>query len=144
MALLHHQRAAQLIDAATPFVTVTLIKADGSVPQDVGASIIVTRDGLDHGTVGGGRVETAALKHAAEMLKGDQRNELLEWNLNLDLGMTCGGRVTFFFQRVDTAAWPIVVFGAGHVAQALTRLLTTLPCQVTCVDSRPEWVERLP
>ena len=39
--------------------------------------------------------------------------------------------------------WHIVVFGAGHVSQALIRLLLTLDCRVTCLDSRSQWLDRL-
>lgn len=144
MAQNHHDHCRQLIDEGTPFVVVTLVESDGSVPADVGAKMIVTPTGLTHGTVGGGRVEAAALRRAGELLRSAASTDCVHWNLNTDLGMTCGGRVRFFFDRIDAAAWSIVIFGAGHVAQALSRLLTTLPCRVTCIDSRREWLDRLP
>ena len=37
-----------------------------------------------------------------------------------------------------------MVFGAGHVAQALIPVLIPLPCRLTVVDSRAEWLDRLP
>lgn len=49
-----------------------------------------------------------------------------------------------FFDVYATAAWPIVVFGAGHIAQALVQLLLNLDCQVTCIDTRTEWLAKLP
>jgi xanthine dehydrogenase accessory factor len=58
--------------------------------------------------------------------------------------MTCGGRVHLLFESVGVATWQVVLFGAGHVAQALTQLLTTLPCQVTCIDPRAAWLAKLP
>jgi xanthine dehydrogenase accessory factor len=68
----------------------------------------------------------------------------VEWNLQTDVGMTCGGVVRLFFERYNVAAWPVVIFGAGHCAQALVRLLLTLRCQVTVIDPRPEWLAKLP
>lgn len=67
----------------------------------------------------------------------------MTWNLQTDIGMTCGGEVTFLFEYFQANSWPIVIFGAGHVSQALTTLLSYLPCQVTCIDSRKEWLEKL-
>ena len=37
--------------------------------------------------------------------------------------MTCGGVVKLLFEAYNFHDWRIVVFGAGHVAQALVRLL---------------------
>ena len=39
-----------------PFVLVTLVDALGSTPQDAAAKMLVTRNGLHSGTVGGGKV----------------------------------------------------------------------------------------
>ena len=54
--------------------------------------------------------------------------------------MTCGGEVTFLFEGHHAVGWNIVVFGAGHVGQALTRALLPLPCRVAVIDHRAEWV----
>ena len=139
-----HERCQQLIDEGTPFVSVTLVEREGSVPQDVGSKMIVTASGLLHGTVGGGRIEARAIQHAVEMLASGKESDLVRWNLNTDIGMTCGGRLQLFFDLTDVCRWSIAVFGAGHVAQSLTKLLASLPCQVTCIDSRDEWLDRLP
>ena len=42
------------------------------------------------------------------------------------------------------AAWPIWIFGAGHVVQALVPVLAPLDCLITIVDPRREWLDRLP
>jgi xanthine dehydrogenase accessory factor len=57
--------------------------------------------------------------------------------------MSCGGESTFLFEHFHQTHWPIVIFGAGHVGQALTRVLSKLNCHVTCIDSREEWVSKL-
>jgi xanthine dehydrogenase accessory factor len=38
--------------------------------------------------------------------------------------------------RLDSRPWPVWVFGAGHVGEALVRVLATLPARVTWVDPR--------
>ena len=37
---------------------------------------------------------------------------------------------------LDFVPWPIWVFGAGHVGQAIVQVLATLPCQVWWIDGR--------
>ncbi|HEY5791844.1 MAG TPA: xanthine dehydrogenase accessory protein XdhC [Chthoniobacterales bacterium] len=135
-----------LDQAGEAFVGVTLITARGSVPQEVGAKMLVTAAGRAGGTIGGGRVEEAVIRHARGLLETAPPSpcETVEWNLQRDIGMTCGGVVTFLFESFRPSAWRIFVFGAGHVSQALARLLATLECRVRVVDSRPEWLNQLP
>lgn len=126
------------------FVMVTMTGVRGSAPQDIGAKMLVTKDGLYYGTVGGGKVEMASIKKSQEVLKNEQLPpEIVTWNLQKDIGMSCGGEVVMLFEHHHQSSWPIVIFGAGHVAQALTRVLSKLNCSVTCVDSREEWIAKL-
>lgn len=135
----------ELHEKGESFVMVTLMSARGSTPQDPGAKILVTRSGLFAGTIGGGKVELAAVKKAASILEGHTElpPEAVVWNLQTDVGMSCGGEVSFLFEHFMRKQWPIVIFGAGHVSQALTRILSKLNCSVTCVDSREEWLAKL-
>jgi xanthine dehydrogenase accessory factor len=137
--------AQELTDAGISFVVVTLVGARGSTPQDPGAKIIVTRDGLHSGTIGGGKVENACIKKAQDILETAQQTEpvFLTWNLQRDIGMSCGGETSFLFEHFYQNQWPIIIFGAGHVAQALTRVLAKLHCHVTVVDPRTEWIDKL-
>jgi xanthine dehydrogenase accessory factor len=127
------------------FCIISLIDLRGSAPQDLGAKAVVTKSGLVFGTVGGGKVEAAAIVKAQEILNHQTLNPplIIKWNLQTDIGMTCGGEVTFLFEHFIPLSWPIVIFGAGHIAQALTRTLSNLQCQITCIDSRSEWTEKL-
>lgn len=139
------QRCEELLAAGTPYVQVTLVEVTGSTPQDVGARMLVTAAGLAAGTVGGGRVEAKAIEQAQTILQEKTGPTLCDWSLKADVGMTCGGRVKLFFQSFAVAGWEVVIFGAGHVAQALARLLVTLPaCRVTCIDPRADWLAKLP
>ncbi len=131
------------------FVLVVLVEALGSTPQDTGAKMLVTAAGLHSGTVGGGKVEAKALTLAQEMLAtGASAPRFVNWTLKTDVGMTCGGSVKLYFEPHAAggvgAAWPIWIFGAGHVVQALVPVLAPLDCQLTVVDPRREWLDRLP
>jgi xanthine dehydrogenase accessory factor len=126
-------------------VIVSLVHVKGSAPQEVGAKIIVGSQGLLFGTVGGGKVEEKAIAHAKALLLIDTAHDFVEWNLQKDVGMTCGGVVGFYFEKmIPKALWKVAVFGAGHVAQELVRLLVKLDCDITCVDPRTDWLNKLP
>lgn len=131
------------------FVLVVLVEALGSTPQDTGAKMLVTAAGLHSGTVGGGKVEAKALVLAQEMLAtGAGAPRFVNWTLKTDVGMTCGGAVKLYFEPHlaggTGAAWPVWIFGAGHVVQALVPVLAPLDCAITVVDPRREWLDRLP
>lgn len=132
--------------AEEPLVVVTVVDTMGSVPQDRGAKMIVTAEGLRFGTVGGGRVETKAIGEAQAMLRGEttETTRFVQWNLAKDVGMTCGGVVKLYFESHNVGRWRIVVFGAGHVANAVVNVLIHLDCVITCIDPRPEWLAKLP
>ncbi|MCU1229105.1 MAG: XdhC [Acidobacteria bacterium] len=136
----------ELMAADVPLVTITVVDTTGSAPQDQGAKAIVTAEGRRYGTVGGGKVETKAIAEAQAMLRGEsmEKTKFVQWNLAKDVGMTCGGIVRLYFEAHNAHRWKIVIFGAGHVANALVTLLVHFDCQITCIDPRREWLDRLP
>lgn len=142
------ERLAELSAGGAPFVSVTLVDVLGSTPADVGSKMLVTAAGLDFGTVGGGRVEAKAIEEAERLLRepggSTSRPQLVEWNLQRDVGMTCGGVVRLFFELYNQGEWQIAIFGAGHVAAAVIDALLPLPCRITCIDPRAEWLAKLP
>jgi xanthine dehydrogenase accessory factor len=144
-----YQRLVALEQEGTPFALVVLVEALGSTPQDTGAKMLVTPAGVHEGTVGGGKIEAKAIELAQEMLAGNvNTSRFVNWTLKGDVGMTCGGSVKLYFEPHPATGpggdWPIWIFGAGHVVQALVPVLIPLPCQLTVVDSRREWLDRLP
>lgn len=124
-------------------VVVTITAVRGSVPGQVGEKAIVTSGGLVSGNLGGGKVEAKAVHHAAEILNGEDACVSTTWNLQRDVGMTCGGEMSFLFEKVSaSASWRIAIFGAGHVSQALVPVLATLACRIDVFDTRPEWLAK--
>jgi xanthine dehydrogenase accessory factor len=140
------EKLAELSRSGAPFVSATMVDAVGSTPQDAGTKMLVDAAGLVFGTVGGGKVEQKAIHLAQEMMteRAAPNGRLVEWNLQRDVGMTCGGLVKLYFEVFNHRTWRVVVFGAGHVAQALVRCLLELECSVVCVDPRADWLARLP
>jgi xanthine dehydrogenase accessory factor len=145
---------------------VTLVEVKGSSPRDVGARMAVRADGAFSGTVGGGALEWQALAEAQAMLASPEgpRRRLVDKALGPDLGQCCGGRVRLLIERLGeedlpgieglasalaeeekVAAFPVMLFGAGHVGRALVLALAPLPVRVTWVDGRRQaFPERAP
>ncbi len=143
----HLKKMQALLEEGTSFVSATLVEVKGSTPRAQGGRMLVTASGLHSGTIGGGLVEAKALEFAQDLLAETnpaEQTKFVEWNLNRDAGMSCGGSVKLFFERFHANPWEIIVFGAGHVAQALIPLLLTLECKLTCLDTRNEWLSKLP
>ena len=139
------QKQLELLASGVPFVAATLVEVRGSTPQDQGSKMLVTAEGHYHGTVGGGRQEFCAIEEAKKMLAdGQPRSRFFEWNLQRDLNMVCGGEIKLFLEAYNQTAWPIVIFGAGHVANALVRVLLPMDCHLTCIDGRQHWLDKLP
>jgi xanthine dehydrogenase accessory factor len=139
------QEITRCRETGTDLVVVTVAAARGSVPGEAGAKMLVTRDGLLSGTIGGGRIEARAIEEATGLLDSSEITRLHCWNLQQDIGMTCGGEMTVLFERVAAKPpWHIVIFGAGHIVQALVPVLIPLSCRIDVIDTRGDWLQRLP
>jgi xanthine dehydrogenase accessory factor len=91
-------------------------------------------------------VEAKVIEEGQRLLGEDEAVcEEVVWNLQRDVGMTCGGEMRFLFEVVrPLAAWHVVIFGAGHVAKAVVGVLSGLACRVDVIDVRADWLEGLP
>ena len=136
------REALRLLDRHQPFVRATVVRATGSVPGKLGASMIVRDDGSTIGTVGGAALEERVKELAARVLasrSGDlQHFDLQAWRPG-GLPSLCGGSVDIALEYV--AARPnLLLWGGGHVAHALAALLPTLEYDHSVADDRIDWV----
>lgn len=129
-----HARVAALEASGEPFVLVTVVEVSGSTPRAPGARMIVHADGRTEGTIGGGRIEHEATALALEVL-ADGAPRTLERALTQELGMCCGGSMRLFLEPLG-AAPPLLIFGAGHVGAALSRVATAAGFRVSVADER--------
>jgi xanthine dehydrogenase accessory factor len=140
-------------------VRVLVVALRGSAPREAGACLLTDAGGL-LGTIGGGRLEFQAVAAAEALLRDRQAPALrtLEFVLGPELGQCCGGRVELRLEKFTRADIPrlrdaaqlerdarrrrraaLWIYGAGHVGQALVRLLMDLELfQITWIDPRPE------
>lgn len=139
--------AQQWLGQGIAGIVVEVAALRGSAPREVGARMLVSARKCV-GSVGGGHLEWQALQTARAALQGEPLPEEVRFALGPRLGQCCGGEVRLRFSVLSAqtlAAWPVPpsqfavqLHGAGHVGQAVIRLLAQLPCQVQWVDERDD------
>jgi len=146
------RRQLALVDAGHLCATVQIVRVNGSIPNELGARMLVTPPTSAHpgvatlvaGTVGGGRIEFDALKLAA-IAMDEQRSRLVSAKLTEleagGIGMMCGGQADLFID-VHLPAARLVLCGAGHINVALAHLAQGLGWRLTVIDDRPDWANR--
>ena len=137
-----------------PVLLVSVGQQQGSVPREQGAWMGVTETTVI-GTVGGGHLEWEAIAHARALLREPPKGPTKRhFKLGPSLGQCCGGALDLefvhlptdipttsaqsLFQRLKPTSHSVVLFGGGHVGQAIERALRPLPFDLMWVDSRDE------
>ena len=133
----------------------TVTDSRGSVPRGTGARMLVLEGGEALGTIGGGAVEHQAVQFARELLEqGRSAERTYGLAPGGDADMICGGEVDVRFRclapsdvreleaiaREWAPADRVLLFGGGHVARALAKVLSLADYSVEVWDQRPEAV----
>lgn len=133
-------RLQEALASGRSLVMATVVEVRGSGPREAGARMLVYGDGSIVGTVGGGAIEKRVIEEALRLLdegsEGDTR--LFTYNLKADLGMECGGEAGVFLETLKSLK-RLVVFGGGHIGEALYRIAPLLGMTPIIVDERPEF-----
>lgn len=120
-------------------VLVTVTKSTGSTPRKHGAKMIVLADGTFFGTVGGGVPEKYTLEEAQKCL-AQVESGAATINLKQNGSIpACGGTMELYMEVINHNPC-LYLFGAGHIGQALCRVLEGTPFRIHLVDERDEWV----
>ena len=132
------EAAAELNRVGQPYAIVTILATAGSAPREGGTKMVVTEE-QSCDTIGGGQLEFLLTARAREMLAtGHDCQEIKQYSLSAKAKQCCGGAVTTLVECFAARYTPLAVFGAGHVAHALMRILSDLPFRVRWIDSRAE------
>lgn len=136
------EKLASYLRADVPVAVATIVGSTGSIPNEVGAKMIVGAGGvLLAGTIGGGEIEHQAIHEAAEALR-EGKHRKFKWHLTEKhahgIGMMCGGSAEVFVE-VFQPKLQLVLVGGGHVNIEVARLARALDYHVTVLDDRPEW-----
>lgn len=121
------------VGSAEEFVVATVVDTHGSAPGQIGFRMIVLAES-SQGTVGGGALEKAVIDQARTLLRERQGARTIRYDLS-ELKMTCGGQTAVFYEPCykKPCLW---IFGAGHIARALTPTVSGLGFRVTVLDNR--------
>lgn len=134
----------RLLESHRAFVRASVVRAVGSVPGKVGASMLVRDDGTTLGTVGGAALEEE-VKRAAQRALDARRGDLIHFDLAAwkagGLPSLCGGSVDIALEYV--APRPnVLLWGGGHVSEAVARLLPPLEVDHSVADDRTDYLGR--
>ncbi len=89
-----------------PVALARVVDSTGAGPREPGAAMVLTTTGEVLGSISGGCVESAVLESAAQVLETGQpvtdRFGYADGN-GIEVGLTCGGEMEIFCQRLDSA-----------------------------------------
>lgn len=112
----------------------TVVATFSSSPRDPGAAMIVAEDGTVTGSVSGGCVEGAVYETAQEVL-GERTPVLQRYGFSDEdafaVGLTCGGIIDIFVERVDTA-------GFAELRDAIDAVRDEVPVAIATVTEHPD------
>ncbi len=134
----------QALDRGEDAALVTIVSAQGSTPQRVGAKMLVFADGRTVGTIGGGCYENDAFWKAREALQS-RKPLLLRYDLTDDFaqesGLICGGNMQVYIEPLESTPH-LHVIGAGHVGYHLAKLAHTIGFKIHVLDDREKFASR--
>ena len=142
------EAVAEALKRGEPAALVTIIRAQGSTPQRVGAKMLVFPDGRIVGTIGGGCYENEAFWKARSAIETRQpviaTYELTD-DLAEDSGLICGGQMEVYIEPLEPAP-ALYLVGAGHVSYHLARAAHTVGFKLHIIDDREKFAntERFP
>jgi xanthine dehydrogenase accessory factor len=132
----------RLLAQHRPFVRASVVRAVGSVPGKLGATMVVRADGTTLGTVGGAALEEEVKRLAAAAIER-HRGDLVHFDLAAwkdgGLPSLCGGSVDIALEYVPPRP-NVLLWGGGHVSEAVARLLPGLDFDHSVADDRREYV----
>lgn len=153
--------ARDLIEQGEDFVIAKVVDTSGSTPRKKGAVLMMKKDGVTIGTVGGGLLEAETEKLCRKTFETKEKSHVYEFTLDekqkgaLDMG--CGGDATVQIDYIDASApgdfvkefklaSTAYIFGGGHVAYALEPVLRHVDFRTVVIDDREEYAnpERYP
>ena len=146
-----YSHLTDFLENETDGVLISVTQTKGSVPRDTDAFMLVNQNSV-FGTVGGGCLEFDAIQKARGLIKDPMFGSFCyEYHLGPKLGQCCGGAVKLNFNKITPGLRKkilandlqekelrnnVLVFGAGHVGQALSQQLHKIPLNVSLIDSR--------
>ena len=126
----------------------TIIWVKGSTPRAEGSKMLVRSNGSILGSIGGGCMEADIWKAAMDVIK-EKAPKVLDFDLtgreDTPEGLICGGTMQVFVEPILPEP-TVLLFGAGHIAFAVSKIAKMIGFRVVGIDDRPAYAnkERFP
>lgn len=143
-----YSKVSHLLRNRNRFALITVMATSGSTPRKPGAKMILTEGGEQFFSIGGGAFEAMVLDDARGAL-ADGETRIGEYRFKERgegaVGMACGGRASVLIEILRGPDL-LMVFGGGHVGQALIGKASSLDLEIWVVEDRPDFLdpERFP
>ncbi len=132
-----YTQISKVMENGQQAVLVTITEVKGSGPRHAGSKMLVYSDGSIQGTIGGGKMEKEVIEQAMKVM-GHHSIFKESYSLTEDEGMLCGGQAEVLFENIGKEE-RLVIFGAGHIGQAIVPMAKQLDFHVSIADNRPEY-----
>ena len=121
----------------------TIVRSHGSTPRAIGAKMLVFPEGRIVGSIGGGAMENQVIEEAKSAIKTGIP-KMVQYKLKeVELGHlgVCGGENDIFID-VIAGKKQLLIVGAGHLGQQLSKLGFFLGMDVVIFDDRSEYANK--
>lgn len=131
------------------YAVATVVDTEGSSPATIGQKMIIFYNGKTIGTVGGGAIEQKAIEDGLESLKRGI-SHIKKYDLNSaksnkgvdteNVSMLCGGKTTIYYE-INVPKIDLYIFGGGHIAQAMGKLIDKDKFNLIIIDNRKKFTD---
>jgi len=122
-------QALRALDGGRGAAIACVIGAHGSTPRHLGARMVVSADGEQWGTVGGGRIEQLVVAAGREVAAG-AAPRVVRQHLVRDLAMCCGGSMEVVITPADRSRAVLEQLAQDRTPRILTTPLDGAPLAV--------------
>ena len=135
------KKLLELYESGEGAALCTIIETSGSTPRKAGSKMIVTADGKNFGSVGGGLLEKHVIRDATACIISG-RAGLKSYSSGNDTADRVYGEASVFIDPLPLQH-PLYIFGAGHVAQAVASLAVKYGFKVIMADPRKGLLDKI-
>lgn len=128
--------AAKLEEKNIPFAWVTLVNTKGTVTRTSGR-MLVQKDGLTFGTIGGGLSEHKAKLKAIECLK-NRKGGLFRVHESVDNIESSYHEISIDISEINNRA---IIIGGGHVGKEVASLASKCGFEICIIEKREEFAK---
>jgi xanthine dehydrogenase accessory factor len=133
-----YEEIVELRRRGTRAALATIVVRKGSTPRKDSAKMLVYEDGRQMGTIGGGCTEAEVCKEALLVMRSE-KPKLLRFDLTDEdadaSALLCGGTMEVYVEPILPDP-TLIVFGAGHVGQAVAEITRMIGFKVSVADDR--------